>query len=1189
MEDRLHMNMTTRTAGEFVTAIDAARRCFDDDNFARAEAICREILDIDAENTEAWNLLGIACCRAGRHEPGLAALRRALLLDGSRADIHMNLGNALRETGDVEHAEQCFRDAIALAPAYAQAHYNLGAALEEQGRTGQAQQSYLHALQIDPDLAEAHLNLGATLQAAGRRPEAKERYRQALRCNPRLVAAWRNLAAILEEEEQIEEAIVCCRRALEIAPDDGRTLYMLGLLLERLGYMDEAAAYVSRALKRVPQRDAVEMSVTLATMAPPVARSREHIAEVRRQIGHRLGVLAATGLRFDAERSALAPPFFLSYHGQCNREINGRLAALLQRMSPGLVWTAPHCNGWKGPQGRIRVGFLSRFLRNHSIGKTTRGFFPQLDRSQFESYALFLPPAADDEIARFIRSHADHAVTLPDTVTAARERIAALELDVLFYQDVAMESMSYMMSFARLAPVQCLSFGHPDTTGVPSMDYFVSSELFEPEEAQAHYSEKLFLLRDLGTLAYYYRPQLQQPPKSRAQLGLPRDAHLYVCPQTLFKLHPDIDALFAAILRADPRGRIVLIEGKYPQWAQWLRQRFAQTMPDVLERVIFLKQMGAADFINLLAVADVSLDTPHFNGMNTSLEAFAVGTPVVTLPGNFQRGRHTYGMYRKMGFEACIAGDAADYVRIALRLGTEPAWRSEVSRGILERCGVLFEDVNVVREFERFFVEAVAHARGAAPASRGEPPAAHSSETLAKAENDRGNQFAGGENYAEAEACYRRALVLAPDSATTLANLAHALHCLDRDDEAIACCHQALASNPGHAPALNVLGTIYRFRGRWDEAIDCYRKALDLDPRSLDVCNNLGITLLALRRLDEAGHYFDRALAIDPDRADAHWDRACLLLLQGDYARGWKEYEWRWIHDPDLRRQAGRYPQPRWRGEDPAGKTILLHTEQGLGDALQFIRYAPLLARRGARVLLSCPRPLQRLLAGVEGVAEVVDPGAIPHFDCHCPLLSLPLLFGTTLDSVPASIPYLAADPGLAASWAQRLPADGALRVGVVWTSNPHRYGGATKVARSKLSRACPGTALAPLAGVRGVRYFSLQKDPPPGDPPGLALTDCMHMVDDFADTAALIANLDMVISVDTSVLHVAGALGKPVWIMLPFDSEWRWLLTRDDSPWYPTARLFRQRVMGDWPQVIADVAAALRGVVARGEIGGAA
>lgn len=321
--------------------------------------------------------------------------------------------------------------------------------------------------------------------------------------------------------------------------------------------------------------------------------------------------------------------------------------------------------------------------------------------------ALRITPSRSDDATTAIRRAADRMIDLNPDFRSAREEIAALELDVLFYQDIGMEPMSYLLACARLAPVQCVSFGHPNTTGIPSMDYFVSNDLFEPANAREHYSETLFLLHDLPTLAYYYRPDCPPGRPDRAAFGLLDEDHVYLCPQTLFKLHPEFDDLAAAILRRDPAGILVLIRGQYDEYTDMIRERFARTCADVVDRILMLDQMRYPRFMQLLAAADVCLDTPHFNGMNSSLEAFAVGTPIVTLPGRLQRGRHTQAMYRKMGILECVARDAGHYVEIAARLGGDKAHAEELRRRILANNAVLFENPRVVREFERFFEHAV--------------------------------------------------------------------------------------------------------------------------------------------------------------------------------------------------------------------------------------------------------------------------------------------------------------------------------------------------------------------------------------------------------------------------------------------------------------------------------------------------
>lgn len=389
-----------------------------------------------------------------------------------------------------------------------------------------------------------------------------------------------------------------------------------------------------------------------------------------------------------------------------------QLARLYLNRIPALAMTAEHCLRGNRRPGRLRIGFISRYLRKHSIGMTTRGLIDRLSRELFEVSALRITPSAEDATTQAIRASADYTVDLNPDILLAREQIAALELDVLFYQDIGMEPTSYFLAFSRLAPVQCLSFGHPDTTGIPNMDYFVSNDLFEPENAQSHYSEQLFLLKDLPTLAYYYRPTLPGAAVPRAKFGFGQHETLYLCPQALFKLHPDFDELLDGILCRDPSGVVVLINGVFKEVSEQLRARFRKNLPGTAARVRFIPRLAYREYLELLSVADVILDTVHFNGMNTSLEAFALGTPVVTLPAELQRGRHTQAMYRKMGITEAIAADPGHYIDIAVRLGTDREYAAHLRERIRANHHVLFEDRRVVAEFERFFVEAVRRSSG---------------------------------------------------------------------------------------------------------------------------------------------------------------------------------------------------------------------------------------------------------------------------------------------------------------------------------------------------------------------------------------------------------------------------------------------------------------------------------------------
>lgn len=328
-----------------------------------------------------------------------------------------------------------------------------------------------------------------------------------------------------------------------------------------------------------------------------------------------------------------------------------------------------------------------------------------------------------------------------------------------------------------------------------------------------------------------------------------------------------------------------------------------------------------------------------------------------------------------------------------------------------------------------------------------------------------------------------------------------------------------------------------------------------------------------MRRFDEALASYEKALAIQPDFADAHFCESDLWLLIGDFARGWPKYEWRW--NSTLFPSAARhFALPPWLGTEPLdGKTILLHSEQGLGDTIQFCRYVPLVAKRGARIILEVEKSLVGLMRNLSGVAEVIAKGEpLPSFELHCPLASLPLAFATRLETIPADVPYLSIPLPCSERWQRKLAQISGLRVGISWAGNPNF--------RNDHNRSIGLQSLSPLLSHPTAQFVSLQKDLRVGD---LELLQnhpqVIHLgaeIGSFVDTAAIISMLDLVISSDTSVVHLAGALGSPIWTLLPHAPDWRWLLDRDDSPWYPTMRLFRQPVPGDWRSVIAAVRAAL-------------
>ncbi len=437
----------------------------------------------------------------------------------------------------------------------------------------------------------------------------------------------------------------------------------------------------------------------------------------------------------------------------------------------------------------------------------------------------------------------------------------------------------------------------------------------------------------------------------------------------------------------------------------------------------------------------------------------------------------------------------------------------------------------------------------------------------AAALNNRAADLKELERYDEALASCERALAIAPDFADAHCNRGIVLLKLDASEEALASFDKAIAIDPADARAHSNRGAALQALERFEEAVASCDRAIALRPNYAGAFHNRALALIELGCHDEALAAFQEVFAVDPGHSAARWHEALLRLLRGEYAAGWDGYEWRFKHK-EIGLRPRNFSVPQWRGEPLAGRTILLHAEQGFGDTIQFARYAPMVAAQGARVILEVQPALVSLMASLPGIAMIVDRGdTLPAFDVHCPMPSLPLAFATALETVPAQTPYLVAPVDRIAQWRARLPA-GVPRVGLVWSGNPRH--------KNDRSRSLPFDMLAPLVAIPGVDFISLQKEPRQADAEALArcgnVLDLGPKLQDFADTAAVISLLDLVITVDTSIAHLAGALGKPVWIMLPTRVDWRWLLDREDLPWYPTARLFRQRRAGDWPDVIARV-----------------
>jgi tetratricopeptide (TPR) repeat protein len=433
----------------------------------------------------------------------------------------------------------------------------------------------------------------------------------------------------------------------------------------------------------------------------------------------------------------------------------------------------------------------------------------------------------------------------------------------------------------------------------------------------------------------------------------------------------------------------------------------------------------------------------------------------------------------------------------------------------------------------------------------------------------------------EARAGFQQALRVKPDDVAAQNNLGVVLMDLGQVNDAVLCFRQALRLDTNHVEALTNLGNAVARQDKLDESIRCYEQALRLKPNSAAAWTNLGNVRRQQGRFDEALACYARALSHDPGHAETHLNRAHLLLLLGQWAQGWPEFEWRWQTTGFIR---PNFRQPRWDGSPLAGRTLLVLAEQGLGDTLHFIRYAPLVKQLGGKVIVQCQPPLLRLLAGQPGIDLLCAAGSpSPTFDCYVPLLSLPGLFHTSVNNVPATVPYLQPDTALVSHWRQELhPLEG-FKVGIAWQGNPAFPGDS--------QRSLPLAQFECLSKVPGVRLISLQKGPGTDQlrtvTGQFSVLDLSSRLDEangpFMDTAAIMKDMDLVIASDTAVAHLAGALGVPVWVPLPWIPDWRWLLQREDSPWYPTMRVFRQTTSGRWDDVMDRLAAELT-VLAAGQ-----
>ncbi|MBX3415486.1 MAG: tetratricopeptide repeat protein [Pirellulales bacterium] len=671
-----------------------------DKRYGDAATALRRAAEAAPDWSEVWNNLGVAQMYASQLDEAAASLHRAIELDPAAADALNNLGLVWLRVGQLDEAVSSFQRSLALQPDSADVTCNLGNALRKQGYVHRALDAWLRTVALEPRHAAALGKAGLALHELGRASEADGLFRRAFELDPKSADVLNNWGNVHQDLQDFDRALDCYRQAVAADPDFVPAHCSLGYLLNDRGQLDEARKALQRALELQPDN---LVRVMLATALPPVYASLDDLHARRAGLEQNLTQLIADGVTLDTTRTIVPTMFYIAYQGQNDRRVQEDLAR---------IYRAPHLpppRGRRTADGRVRVGFLSRYFREHTIGRLNLGLIKHLSRERFEVHVI-AGGTHQDGTAEEFRRHADHFHVLPYDPQRSRQMVRDLELQLIFYADIGMDPLTYTLGFSRMAPVQCVTWGHPDTTGSAAMDYFISSELLETAGADEHYTEQLVRLPDLSVC--YERPVLDERPRDRASFGLDPARHLYICPQSLFKFHPEFDAVLGEILRRDPQGDLVLLEGKYDHWKRLLMERFSRTIPDVVDRIRFLGRLKRVDFLALNAAADVSLDPMHFGGGNTTYEALALGTPVVTLPGDFLRSRISLALYTKMGCMDCVVRTPDQYVDLAVKLGTDRSYREGVRRSILATADVLFDNRQAVRDLEAFFLEAIDRSNG---------------------------------------------------------------------------------------------------------------------------------------------------------------------------------------------------------------------------------------------------------------------------------------------------------------------------------------------------------------------------------------------------------------------------------------------------------------------------------------------
>ncbi|WP_124329555.1 FkbM family methyltransferase [Desulfonema ishimotonii] len=1044
--------------------------------------------------------------------------------DGADAfKTYLTRGNQFYKNKQLREAEECYRKAIELQPRAFGVYNNLGAVYRGQGKLDAAIRSFRRALALKPDSADMNNNIGALFHEQGHSAEAEQYFLRALQLNPNAKDAHYNLGLVYQKQGRLSEAIRSYQSALNLKSDYAEAHHNMGAVLIKQGRFEEAEASLDKALSIRPDYFKVNVDQALLLLL------HGNLAEGWRKYEYRYRIKEAAYLKKTEPKwdgtpmpgktllvtyeQGLGDTLQFARYLPLARQRCGRLIFLCQKALRPLFEKFPGVDALADDADKARfdagIGLLSL---PHIFGTT-------LENIPADTPYIFAPP----EKTGFWEKYRTPDWFNVGLVWAGNPR----------HQGDWNRSL-HLSDFAPLAEAPHVVF-HSLQVGQRSEEADTPPEGMHLRNFTRHLKnfadtagliEHLDLVITVDTSVAHLAGAMGKP---------------------VWMLVPYVPDWRWLLEREDTRWYPTMRLFRQPGFGNWkdVLDRMGRTLREwtigekgvpetrTAPPPVAVPEAPVSQVVDLslskqnhvpVAVSGVQPDADE----REALDWYRQG-------GGWLR-KKDYGQALQC-FEKAV-NRRPDYPEAWFNLGV--IWRTRGNPARAVSC------------FERAVALAPANAE------------AHLGLGVSLQEQGR---------YDAALNSYEQALTLKPDHVEALIGIGIVLKELDRPDEALARYEEARRLSPKHVEVHKGLGMVLRELGQFEEALASYQKILEMAPNHAPVYVSIANTRKAMGHMDRAAENYRKAIALKPDYAEAHLFLGLLLLLQGRFAEGWREYAWRWKAAP-LKSEAGKYAMPLWDGTSLGSRTILLHSEQGFGDSIQFVRYAAQVKAAGAKVVLTCEPPLKRLFEGIPVIDEVREKNTPqPPADAHASLLTLAQIFKTDAESIPAPVPYLSVDETIREKWRARVGDAEGLKVGIVWAGNPTH--------KKDRLRSIPPDSLEPVLNVPGVRFFSLQKGEQAEalrqhEAIGRRVTDLAPDLTDFAETAGAISALDLVISVDTAVAHLAGALGVPVWVLLPFVPDWRWLLEGEGTPWYPTMRLFRQTAHAQWEPVFERVVAAL-------------